>query len=123
MINSVFKQIQVEEAPGLDGLNGMFIKKCWSIIKEDFYALCEDFYNGTIELEPINSSFITMIPKINNPEGVNDYGPISLLNYNIKLVTKLLAQRLQVVILRLLYVNQYGFIRSRTIPRLPSMEF
>jgi hemerythrin-like domain-containing protein len=46
---------------------------------------------------------------------VNDFRPISLLNSSIKVLTKILADRLQVVILKLLHANQYGFIRTRTI--------
>jgi retron-type reverse transcriptase len=37
------------------------------------------------------------------------------MNISLKLITKLLADRLQQVILKLVHRNQYGFIRSRTI--------
>jgi hypothetical protein len=63
----------------------------------------------------LNESFITLVPKKNNPETVNDFRPISLLNSSIKLLTKILAERLQAVILHLLHANQYGFIKSRSI--------
>lgn len=114
-IDAVIKQMPVDKSPGPDGFNGMFLKKCWSVIKEYFYALCEEFYNGTVDLVSINSSFITLTSKIQNPKNVNDYRPISLLNCSIKILTKLLAERLQMVILRLIHVNQYGFIKTRTI--------
>ena len=38
-----------------------------------------------------------------------------MLNSSIKLLTKLLAERLQKIIIRLVHKNQYGFIKSRTI--------
>ena len=38
-----------------------------------------------------------------------------MLNSSIKIITKLLANRLQKVIKRLIHKNQYGFIKSRTI--------
>jgi len=91
------------------------MKKCWPLIKDDFYALCQDFFDCNINLESINSSFISLVPKISNPETVNDVRPISLLNCSIKLLTNILAERLQLIILQLLHDNQYGFIRSRTI--------
>jgi len=47
--------------------------------------------------------------------GVNDYRPISLLNYSLKAITKILSTRLQNVILQLVHANQYGFIKGRTI--------
>jgi len=68
-----------------------------------------------VDLSPINTSFITLVPKVSSPEQVNDYRPISLLNSIIKTITKISADRLQLVILDLIHFNQYGFIRKRTI--------
>ena len=52
---------------------------------------------------------------VNSPVCVNDYRPISLVSLPLKFLTKLLANRLQSVIISLVHKNQYGFIRSRTI--------
>ena len=98
-IDKVIKLIPNDKALGPDGFNGLFLKKCWPIIKESFYTLCDDFFVGNLDLESINNSFITLVPKVNNPETVNDFRPISLLNTSIKLLTKILAERLQAIIL------------------------
>jgi hypothetical protein len=34
-IDLVIKEMPADRAPGPDGFNGMFLKKCWSIIKDD----------------------------------------------------------------------------------------
>ena len=114
-IDDIVKSIPADRAPGPDGFNGFFLKKCWHIVKEDIYKLCFDFYNGIVDLQPINNSYITLVPKINNPSRVNDYRPISLLNIVLKILTKLLANRLQPFLLKMVHQNQYGFIRNRTI--------
>jgi hypothetical protein len=44
-----------------------------------------------------------------------DFIPISLLNSVLKIITKLLANRLQYIILKLVHKNQYGFLRKRSI--------
>lgn len=105
----------IDKAPGPDGYNGLFMKKCWQIVKEDFYRLCSDFFNNMVNLECINSSYIVLVPKKDSPETVNDFRPISLMNISLKLITKILADRLQMVILSMVHRNQYGFIRKRTI--------
>jgi retron-type reverse transcriptase len=46
---------------------------------------------------------------------VGDYRLISLLNNSMKILTKLLANRLQSMMIRLVHRNQYGFIKGRTI--------
>ena len=109
------KALPSSHAPSPEGFNGFFIKKCWGIIKEDFFRLFHDFYNGNTDLSSINSSVLALFPKKENPEGVNDYRPISLPNYSLKAITKILSMRLQNVILQLVHANQYGFIRGRTI--------
>lgn len=114
-IDVVIKDLPTNKAPGPDGFNTDFIKKCWHIIQQDFYDLCEQFQQGDLCLQSINNSFITLIPKEAGANTVNDYRPISLLNCTIKLITKLLANRLQSVILELVHVNQYGFLKTRTI--------
>lgn len=114
-IDDIIRHLPTDKSPGPDGFNTNFMKKCWPIISQDFYDLCEAFYEGTACVQSINGSYIALVPKKDSPEGVNDYRPISLLNSSLKLITKLLADRLQQVIMRLIHQNQYGFIRSRTI--------
>jgi hypothetical protein len=63
VIDNVVRCMPVDKAPGPDGFNGLFFKKCWHIIKEDIYQLCNDFFSGLLNLQAINSSFITLIPK------------------------------------------------------------
>lgn len=113
-IDKVVKCMPIDHAPGPNGFNGCFMKKCRHIIAEDFYRLCAQFCDGLVDLECINNSFIALIPK-ENPLTVNGFRPISLLNYSPKLLTKLVADRLQAVILQIVHENQYGFIKGRTI--------
>ena len=68
------KEMPSDRAPGPDGFSGSFIKSCWHIVKEEFYRLCFDFYAGTLDLESLNTGFITLIPKNQSPETTDDIG-------------------------------------------------
>ena len=114
-IDAVVKEMSADRAPGPDGFSGAFLKACWPIFKHDFYNLCEAFHQGDLDLTSINDGLITLIPKSNSPETVNDYRPITLLNCCVKMITKLLANCLQRVILKIIHKNRYGFIMGRTI--------
>jgi len=114
-IDNIVRSMPADKAPGPDGFNGVFIKKCWNIIKGDIYQFFSDFYENRVNLAPINGSYIVLVPKITSPMTASDFRPISLLNCCVKLLTKLLADRLQGIILQLIHSNQYGFIRQRTI--------
>jgi mannosylglycoprotein endo-beta-mannosidase len=114
-IDKIVEELPSGKAPGLDGFSGLFIKKCWPIIKHVFHRLCDEFWEGKVNLQSINDAFITLVPKNNSPEGPNNYRPISLLNISLKILTKLLANRLQLKILEMVHENQYGFLKTRTI--------
>ncbi|XP_073357917.1 uncharacterized protein [Aegilops tauschii subsp. strangulata] len=82
-----------------------------------FHRVATERYrrNSTLDLESLNTGFIALIPKIQSLETVNDYRPITLLNCCLKILTKLLANRLQRVILKIIHRNQYGFLKGRSI--------
>jgi hypothetical protein len=82
-------------SPWPDGFNGLFLKRCWPIIKKDFYKLASDYHSGSLRLQNLNGSYITLVPKVAAPVEVNDFRPISLTNVCLKFLTKLLANRLQ----------------------------
>jgi retron-type reverse transcriptase len=66
-------------------------------------------------MQSINGSHIVLVPKKDNPLRVGDFRPISLLNSSMKILTKILANRLQKIILKFIHINQYGFIKGRSI--------
>ena len=106
------------KSPGLDGFNTGFVERCWPVLKQDFYNLCHAFYTRNLSLQSINGSIIALIPKCDGASFASDFRPISLLNTSMKIITKLLANRLQSVIQSLIHKNQYGFIQTRTISGL-----
>jgi hypothetical protein len=62
-IEVVIKSIPNSHAPSPDGFNGLFIKKCWNIVKDDFVRLFRDFCTRNTDLTSINSYVIALIPK------------------------------------------------------------
>lgn len=93
-IDVVVRCLPSDKSPGPHSFNIDFLKHYWSIICEDFYNLLDAFYSGNICLQSINGSYITLIPKKDGAMEVSDYMPISLLNTSIKIITKLIANRL-----------------------------
>jgi hypothetical protein len=50
-IDNIIKSLPSDKSPGSDGFNTNFVKKCWHVIAQDFYDLCESFYQGDICLK------------------------------------------------------------------------
>jgi hypothetical protein len=62
-MDDVIKHMPVDPAPGPDGYNGLFLKRCWPIVQNEFDHLAADFFDESIHLQNINGSYITLVPK------------------------------------------------------------
>ncbi|GJT56960.1 putative RNA-directed DNA polymerase, eukaryota, reverse transcriptase zinc-binding domain protein [Tanacetum coccineum] len=62
-----------------------------------------------------NSSFFTLIPKVNNPIFIKDFRPISLIGIHYKIIAKILANRLSKVIDKIVSIEKSAFILGRQI--------
>lgn len=62
-----------------------------------------------------NSTFLTLIPKVDDPLSLADYRPISLVGCQYKILIKLLANRLKRVMPTLISENQSAFVGDRQI--------
>ena len=60
-----------------------------------------------------NASFITLIPKLKDPQNLCEYRPISLIGCVYKIVAKLLANRLKKVMPNIIDEKQSAFISGR----------
>lgn len=52
---------------GLNGLPALSYQKFWHIVGSDVTDMELDFLNNHKDLTPMNSTFITLIPKCKNP--------------------------------------------------------
>jgi hypothetical protein len=115
-IDAVVANLPSDKSPGPDGFNTDFVKKCWqSLTRISTSFVLIFFHAGQVCLQSLNGSHVTLLPKTDNPSSVSDFRHISLFNTSIKILTKLLANRLQRVIMDIIHKNQYGFIKTRTI--------
>ena len=71
--------------------------------------------NMNMSMSSINKTNITPVPKINNPSKMTDFRPISLSNVVYKLIAKVLANRLKVVLPHIISENQSAFLSERLI--------
>ncbi|XP_071692041.1 uncharacterized protein [Rutidosis leptorrhynchoides] len=104
-----------DKASGPDGFSFCFIKHFWELIKQEVMAFVTNFHSTGFIPKGCNSSFFTMIPKVENPLYVKDFLPISLIGVQYKILAKLLANRLSLVIENVISREQSAFIKGHQI--------
>lgn len=77
-IKAAVKDCDGNKAPGPDGFNMLCFQKCWKLMKGEVLNFMKDFHMNGRLVTGLNSSFVTLIPKRENPVGLADYRPISL---------------------------------------------
>nr|GEZ44977.1 RNA-directed DNA polymerase, eukaryota [Tanacetum cinerariifolium] len=103
------------KSPGSDGFTFEFFRKFWDVVGPDLCIAAEWFFEHCSFYKGCNSSFIALIPKNLDPKIVSDYRPISLIGSLYKVVTKILANRLFMVISDLISDVQTAFLHNRQI--------
>ncbi|KAJ0535599.1 putative RNA-directed DNA polymerase [Helianthus annuus] len=103
------------KAPGPDGFTLKFFKKYWDLLKPMLMAVMEDFYATGEISRGCNASFITLVPKKDDPQGFSDFRPISLLGSVYKILSKVLTTRLKKVMNQLIAPTQSAFVGGRNI--------
>ena len=83
---------------GPDDITFGFIKDFCDILKDDVMRFLVEFHRNRKLAKGINNTFIALIPKVYNPQHLNDFRPISLVGSMYKILVKVLANRLRIVI-------------------------
>ncbi|GMH30432.1 hypothetical protein Nepgr_032275 [Nepenthes gracilis] len=102
-------------APGPDGFSAHFFKEAWDIMGPSVCEAIRDFFNHGLLLKQMNSTIISLIPKVQSPRLVSDYRPISCYNVIYKVISKIIANRLKMRLSYLVDKCQTAFVAGRHI--------
>ncbi|XP_042944508.1 uncharacterized protein LOC122278379 [Carya illinoinensis] len=102
-------------SPGPDGYPALFYQSHWDIVGADLTDAVLEILNGNGNIAAINDTFIVLIPKIRCPQTVLDFRPISLCNVVYKVVSKVLSNRLKLILPYIIAQSQSAFIPGKMI--------
>ncbi|GKV19934.1 hypothetical protein SLEP1_g30130 [Rubroshorea leprosula] len=103
------------KAPGPDGFNFNLIRQIWDVIKGDMMGFVDEFHKNGRLVRGSNCSFIVLLPKVTNPQKIEEFRPISLIGVMYKVIAKLLANRISSVLDNIIGECQMAFIKGRQI--------
>ncbi|GKV28903.1 hypothetical protein SLEP1_g37891 [Rubroshorea leprosula] len=87
----------------------------WETLKEDVMGYFSEFHNAGRIVKGANASFLALIPKVDNPQKIEEYRPILLINLMYKMLSKVLANRLKTVMDDLIGEQQSAFMGGRQL--------
>lgn len=104
-----------DKAPGMDGLNPSFFRAYWNIVGQDVCNFCRNFFETWNLPETINTTLVCLIPKVKNPKKVADLRPISLCNVLMRILSKVMANRVKPTLQTIISEQQSAFIENRLL--------
>jgi hypothetical protein len=114
-LKEVLHGFQKDKIPGLDDWPVEFFIGFFDLIGKDILEVVEESRKVGHIHAPLNSTFIALIPKIDNPQSFEDFHPISLCNVIYKVIAKVIAKRLNPILSASISKEQFGFLDGRKI--------
>jgi hypothetical protein len=115
-ILKAIKDLPSGKTPGLDGFSPEFYLHFWPQLKNNFLRMTADvFITEELTIDQ-KRGVITLIPKQKkDSKYIGNWRPISILNCDYKILTKILANRLKPLLSDLIKEDQNGFVLHRLI--------
>jgi hypothetical protein len=89
--------------------------RLYDIIGKDILKVVEESHiNGHIHA-PLNATFISLIPKKDDPQSLEYFRPISLCNNIYKVVSKVINKRIKAILSKYVSQEKFGFLEGRQI--------
>ena len=87
----------------------------WEEIREEIFETVTEFFIAGVSLRHLNVTWVSLIPKVENPTAIEDFRTISMVGSLYKIIAKILSSRLKEVIAPLIDESHSAFVRNRQI--------
>ena len=115
-LESVLNSFQNNKSPGNDGLPIEFYKTCWNLINESFMECVKESFKYGEMSSSQRKAVINLIEKQGKDRTlIENCRPISLINVDAKIISKVIAVRVKNVLPNIIHHNQTGYVKDRYI--------
>ncbi|KAL2643350.1 hypothetical protein R1flu_010937 [Riccia fluitans] len=107
--------LKSEKSPGIDGMTAKVLQLLWRHAPGDVVGFIHKVWDTGKLAWKHQTGVIKLIPKEGDRQRIKNWRPLTLLNAGYKLVSKLMANRLWLVLPEIVDTQQKGFIQGRNI--------
>lgn len=111
-IKDAIMSIGSNKSPGPDGFGAGFFKATWDIIGGDVVQAAKEFFREGKLLKQVNNTLISLIPKNEMPRDASEFRPIACCNVFYKCLSKILSNRMSLVLPEIVNENQGAFVKG-----------
>ena len=101
------------KAPSPDGLYAGFFQHFWADVKNSICREIKEVFRNGIIPSYLNETLVTLIPKCQSPETLNNYRPISLCNLVNNIISKIIMAHIRPLLADLISPIQSAFVPGR----------
>ena len=114
--NILFKDLKAKKSPGNDGITVGLLQSQWDLL-EPYFMDCLNFAIVTGELSASQKQGVVRLieKKGKDRRKIENWRPISLLNVDLKIFSKALANRIKKVLPDIISCEQTAFVKDRYI--------
>ena len=114
-LSNALKKMKNNKSPGPDGIITEFYKMYWREIGKDLHDIVVHSFRIKELPKTQYLALIKLLFKKGNRDDLKNWRPISLLNTDLKIISKTLAERLKKVLPSIINTDQTGCIQGRFI--------
>ena len=113
---NVLKEMKANKSPGNDGFTVEFYCTFWQGLGDFIVGALNEAYEKKMLSNSQKQGVITLIEKDGKDAMyIQNYRPITLLNVDYKILSKVLAKRIKEVLGEIIHQDQVGYIKDRNI--------
>jgi hypothetical protein len=105
----------MSSCPGWDGISYKCLSRLWEYIKIPMLNMARESFREGILSSTLRTGMLKLIPKGKNNTRVEDWRPISLLSTSYKIISGVVASRLEKTLPHIIGRSQKGFLKYKNM--------
>ncbi|CAI5457403.1 unnamed protein product [Closterium sp. Yama58-4] len=114
-VKNVFSVMAANKSPRKDGLPNELFQAHWDLLGKGFMALAKVFATSAVLSTEVKEAVMILLHKKGDKDQLNNYRPITLLNFTYKVLARVVADRMTKVLSKVISPEQYGFLLGRRL--------